>query len=60
MRSSIQEIQTERLFKWEPEYETLQDKRLSDPVLLEKYEKLQKKWNGTCHRLEDHQKRFVI
>ena len=53
----IQEIQTERLFKWEPEYEAVQNKRLSDPVLIEKSEMLQKKWDGTCNRLKDYQKR---
>ena len=56
----IQEIQSERLFKREPEYEALENKRLGNPVLLEKYEQLQKKWNDTCRRLEDYQKRFII
>ena len=58
--SFFQEIQTERLFKREPEYEALESRRLSDPVLLEKYERLQKKWNDTCRRLEDYQKRFDV
>lgn len=59
MSNSLQEIQTERLFRREPEYEALQNRRLSNPVLLDKYEQLLRKWNGTCQRLEDHQKRSV-
>jgi hypothetical protein len=46
------------LFKWEPEYEAVQSRRLRDPVMMEKNEMLQKKWNDTCHRLEDYQKRY--
>lgn len=55
----VQEIQTERLFRREPEYEALQQGEISsDPVSMEKYERLIRKWNNTCGKLEDHQTRF--
>lgn len=55
----FQELQTERLFRREPQYEALQGERLDQPALVQKYEVLQGKWENVCRRLEDRQKRLV-
>ncbi|XP_046858231.1 microtubule-actin cross-linking factor 1-like isoform X2 [Xenia sp. Carnegie-2017] len=56
----IKELQTERLFNKEPEYESLRDKKWDDPVLREKYERLKKKWITICDHLEEYQKRMDL